>query len=106
VAGQLGAFGEGLDHARNEDRSNLGSIGLAATSDSWTSQVQAEAARPHSLLQPLYANQLGVGMDERTAAERFPDGQLPANPGGNGQTEESIMPTALLRMGSRDTEAA
>jgi hypothetical protein len=105
VAGQLGAFGEGIDHEQADGRFNPMSPGLQGMSDSWTNQILNEAARPRSLLQPMYANQLGVGMDARTAAERFPDGQLPANFSGNGQSEESVMPSAMLRMTSGDNEA-
>lgn len=103
---QNDAFNEGIYHQQAEGRFNPMSQSLQAIGNSWTAQVANEATRPHSLLQPLYQNTVGVGMDARTAGLRFPDGQLPANPGGNGQTEESIMPTAMLRMTSGDGEAA
>jgi hypothetical protein len=105
VAGQADEFGAGIDHPVAPGRFNPMSQSLQAIGQSWTAQVANEASRPHSLLQPLYQNSTGIGMDARTAGLRFPDGQLPDNPGGNGQTEESIMPTALLRMTSGDSEA-
>lgn len=105
MAGQLGAFGEGIDHQQAEGRFNPMSQSLQAIGQSWTAQVANEAARPHSLEQGLYSNTEGIGMDASTAALRFPDGQLPANPGGNGMTTESVLPTALLRMTSGDSEA-
>ena len=99
-------FASGIDHQQAAGRFNPTSPGLQGTSDSWTSQIQREAAAPHSLLTPLFSNQIGVGMDAATAAERFPDGQLPSNPGGNGMTEDAIVPSALLRMTSGDSEAS
>jgi hypothetical protein len=98
--------GVGFAGHDNPNRSNPAAISLNQIGQSWTSQVTSEAGRPTSLLQPLYSNTEGIGMDAATAARRFPDGQLPANPGGNGQTEESIMPSAMLRMTSGDTEAS
>ena len=106
MAGQTDEFGAGVNHQQAEGRFNPTSPGLQGSSESWTRQVLSEAATPHSLLQPLYSNQLGVGMDAATAAMRLPDGALPSGYTGNGQIEESVMPTAMLRMTSGDNEAA
>jgi hypothetical protein len=106
MPGQMDEFGAGVNHAVNDvPHANLMSAGLQAAGSSWTSQVMNEAARPHSLLQPLYQNTLGNGMDQATADRRFPDGSLPGNYSGNGSSSDQVMPTAMPKMTSGDPEA-
>jgi hypothetical protein len=102
MTSQTDEFGNGVGFAGhdNPNRSNPAAISLDQIGQSWTSQVAAEAGRPTSLLQPLYTNQLGIGMDAATAARRLPDGRLPSNFLGNGSAEDQVMPTAMLRMTS------
>jgi len=107
MAGQTDEFsnGVGFDGHDNPNRSNPAAISLNQIGQSWTSQVTSEAGRPTSLLQGLYSNQEGLGMDQATADKRFPDGTIPGNSSGNGSAEDQVVPTALLKMSSDDSEA-
>jgi hypothetical protein len=77
---------------------NAGSVNLQHAGESYTDAVRVGATRPHSLLQGLYPNTEGVGMDEATAAARLPDGQVLGNPGGLGADPQSYTQSTMLKL--------
>jgi hypothetical protein len=88
-----GAFGDGLNYARNPGHVNSASITLDADSDRWNADAQQAAVTPHSVLAPYAFARSANGSDGQGF---LPNGAYLGN--SNAMSEADFDKSLTLRM--------